>query len=154
MDSVAWDQRYRQRELVWTSEPNRFLVSETQSLTPGRAIDLACGEGRNAVWRSAYGPSLARRWVSGRRISALWRIACRLPADDPDAVVAASVPARLDRHAEYLASDPPRRGPRVPGSHLIFVAAAVARTPDLPAPMDSASAAARTGGLRNMWSTA
>jgi len=55
MDSVAWDQRYRQQEFVWTSEPNRFLVSETQSLAPARAIDLACGEGRNAVWLAERG---------------------------------------------------------------------------------------------------
>ncbi len=55
MDSIAWDQRYRGRELVWTSEPNRFLVSETTSLAPARAIDLACGEGRNAVWLAERG---------------------------------------------------------------------------------------------------
>ena len=55
MDSIAWDQRYRGRELVWTSEPNRFLVSETGSLAPARAIDLACGEGRNAVWLAERG---------------------------------------------------------------------------------------------------
>jgi 2-polyprenyl-3-methyl-5-hydroxy-6-metoxy-1,4-benzoquinol methylase len=55
MDSIAWDQRYRGRELVWMSEPNRFLVSETSSLAPARAIDLACGEGRNAVWLAERG---------------------------------------------------------------------------------------------------
>ena len=56
MDSDAWDQRYAGRELVWTSEANRFLVEESGALTPGRAIDLACGEGRNAVWLAE------RRW--------------------------------------------------------------------------------------------
>jgi len=49
-------------------------------------------------------------------------------------LVAASVLELLDRHAEYLASDPPRHGPRVPAIHLIFAAAAVARTPGLPLP--------------------
>lgn len=49
-DSEAWDRRYADRELVWTAEPNRFLVQETAPLEPGRALDLACGEGRNAVW--------------------------------------------------------------------------------------------------------
>ncbi|HET6871071.1 MAG TPA: amidohydrolase family protein [Solirubrobacteraceae bacterium] len=71
----------------------------------------------------------------------LARLACELPAGHPDAPVAASVRALLDRHALHLASDPPRRGPRVPGIHLIFVAAAVARTPWLPVP-DPASLAA------------
>jgi hypothetical protein len=64
----------------------------------------------------------------------LARLACDIPPDHPDATVAASVRDLLDRHAAYLATDPPRRGPRVPGIHLIFVAAAVARTPDLPVP--------------------
>ena len=64
----------------------------------------------------------------------LARLACELPADHPHAAVAGSVRELLDRHAAYVASDPPRRGPRVPGIHLIFVAAAVARTPGPPLP--------------------
>ena len=55
MDSAAWNRRYADRELVWTSEPNRFLVAEAAALAPGRALDLACGEGRNAVWLAARG---------------------------------------------------------------------------------------------------
>src|SRR5664279_1299230 len=55
MDSASWDSRYQGRELVWTSEPNRFLVAEAEALAPGRAIDLACGEGRNAVWLAERG---------------------------------------------------------------------------------------------------
>ena len=42
-DSSEWDRRYGGRELIWTSEPNRFLVREAEGMTPGRAIDLACG---------------------------------------------------------------------------------------------------------------
>ena len=55
MDSAGWDRRYEGRELVWTAEPNRFLVAEAETLAPGRAIDLACGEGRNAVWLAERG---------------------------------------------------------------------------------------------------
>jgi SAM-dependent methyltransferase len=51
----AWNQRYSGAELVWTARPNRFLVAETSDLTPGRALDLACGEGRNAVWLAERG---------------------------------------------------------------------------------------------------
>ena len=58
----------------------------------------------------------------------LARLACELPADHPDAAAAASVRELLDRYAAYTATDPPRRGPRTPGVHMIFVAAAVART--------------------------
>jgi SAM-dependent methyltransferase len=55
MDSASWDRRYEGRELIWTAEPNRFLVAETETLAPGRAIDLACGEGRNAIWLAERG---------------------------------------------------------------------------------------------------
>src|ERR1019366_4861127 len=54
-DSASGARRYEGRELVWTAEPNRFLVAETETLAPGRAIDLACGEGRNAVWLAEHG---------------------------------------------------------------------------------------------------
>jgi len=55
MDSETWNRRYTERELVWTAEPNRFLVVETEPLAPGRVLDLACGEGRNALWLAARG---------------------------------------------------------------------------------------------------
>jgi 2-polyprenyl-3-methyl-5-hydroxy-6-metoxy-1,4-benzoquinol methylase len=55
MDSSEWDLRYAGRELVWTSEANRFLVQEAARLPPARALDLACGEGRNAVWLAERG---------------------------------------------------------------------------------------------------
>jgi len=55
MDSQGWDRRYAGRELVWTSEPNRFLVQEVGELEPGRALDLGCGEGRNAIWLAGRG---------------------------------------------------------------------------------------------------
>jgi SAM-dependent methyltransferase len=51
----AWNRRYAGTELVWTAQPNRFLVAEAEDLPPGRALDLACGEGRNAVWLARRG---------------------------------------------------------------------------------------------------
>ena len=62
----------------------------------------------------------------------LARLALAIPPDHPDAATAASIGDLLDRHAAFTATDPRRRGPRVPGVHMIFVAAAVARTPVLP----------------------
>lgn len=50
-----WDRRYAEAELLWSAGPNRFLVAEAEALAPGRALDLACGEGRNAVWLAARG---------------------------------------------------------------------------------------------------
>jgi SAM-dependent methyltransferase len=50
-----WDERYGTEELIWKAEPNRFLVEELDALAPGRALDVACGEGRNAVWLASKG---------------------------------------------------------------------------------------------------
>lgn len=55
MSSQDWDQRYSGSELVWSAEPNRFLVAEVAVLPPGRALDLGCGEGRNAIWLAEQG---------------------------------------------------------------------------------------------------
>ncbi len=50
-----WNERYARKELVWTAEPNRRFAAEVEGLGPGRALDLACGEGRNAVWLAERG---------------------------------------------------------------------------------------------------
>ena len=55
MDAQAWDDRYRERELVWSGEPNVFVAEEVADLPPGRALDLAAGEGRNAIWLAQRG---------------------------------------------------------------------------------------------------
>jgi SAM-dependent methyltransferase len=54
-DSASWDERYRGAEFVWSTQPNRFLPPAVEGLTPGAALDLACGEGRNAVWLATQG---------------------------------------------------------------------------------------------------
>ncbi len=55
MDRDGWNQRYETTELVWTAEPNRFLVTEVEGLAPGTALDLGAGEGRNAAWLAQQG---------------------------------------------------------------------------------------------------
>jgi SAM-dependent methyltransferase len=50
-----WDRRYAEADLLWSATPNRFLVEEACDLPPARALDLACGEGRNALWLAELG---------------------------------------------------------------------------------------------------
>ena len=50
-----WDKRYASAENLWSAKPNRFLVAEVEHLEPGRALDLACGEGQNAIWLATRG---------------------------------------------------------------------------------------------------
>lgn len=55
MDRQDWDARYSGEQLLWKAEPNRFLVDEASDLPAGRALDIACGEGRNAIWLAGLG---------------------------------------------------------------------------------------------------
>ncbi len=55
MKSQDWDARYAESGLVWSAAPNRLFAAEVASLTPGRALDLATGEGRNALWLAEQG---------------------------------------------------------------------------------------------------
>ncbi|MGF1431692.1 class I SAM-dependent methyltransferase [Kitasatospora sp. LaBMicrA B282] len=55
MDSDAWDARYAVTEPLWGVAPNRWVVRETADLPPGRALDLAAGEGRNGSWLAGRG---------------------------------------------------------------------------------------------------
>ncbi len=56
MDSKRWNARYAEKEWEPEREANLFLVREFESRAAGgRALDLACGEGRNAVWLASRG---------------------------------------------------------------------------------------------------
>ncbi|MEU7142137.1 class I SAM-dependent methyltransferase [Nocardia sp. NPDC046473] len=71
MDATDWDERYAQTDLVWGAPPNSTVVEHVFGLerrTPlrpdgpdgeapelPRALDLACGEGRNALWLATHG---------------------------------------------------------------------------------------------------
>ncbi|WP_227997554.1 class I SAM-dependent methyltransferase [Nocardia australiensis] len=71
MEAADWDARYAQGELVWGAPPNSTVVEHVYGLerriplrpdtpdsaAPGlpRALDLACGEGRNTLWLATHG---------------------------------------------------------------------------------------------------
>jgi 2-polyprenyl-3-methyl-5-hydroxy-6-metoxy-1,4-benzoquinol methylase len=50
-----WDAMYLERDAVWSGEPNPQLVAEASDLPPGRALDMGCGEGADALWLAARG---------------------------------------------------------------------------------------------------
>lgn len=55
MKRERWDARYSQEGLLWSATPNRLLVAEVSDLPPGHGLDLACGEGQNAIWLAGLG---------------------------------------------------------------------------------------------------
>jgi SAM-dependent methyltransferase len=58
VQATDWDARYAGRDLVWGVEPNRWVVEVCTGLPAGRALDVACGEGRNALWLARRGWSV------------------------------------------------------------------------------------------------
>lgn len=55
MDREEWNRRYEGAELLWSAAPNQRLVGDVEHLPAGRALDVGCGEGRNAVWLAGNG---------------------------------------------------------------------------------------------------
>lgn len=64
-EASEWDERYVASERVWSGRPNSVLVSEVASLEPGRALDIGCGEGADAVWLAQHGWDVTGLDVSG-----------------------------------------------------------------------------------------
>ncbi len=50
-----WNERYSSKELIWSAGPNALFYEEVKDLKPGKSIDIACGEGRNAIWLAEQG---------------------------------------------------------------------------------------------------
>jgi SAM-dependent methyltransferase len=57
MDSDAqqhWEERYGERERIWSGRVNTRLAEVAEPLAPGRALDLGCGEGADAIWLAEH----------------------------------------------------------------------------------------------------
>jgi SAM-dependent methyltransferase len=54
--AAEWDARYSERDgAMWSGRPNGRLVAEVADVTPGRALDVGCGEGADAIWLARRG---------------------------------------------------------------------------------------------------
>jgi SAM-dependent methyltransferase len=130
VDSNSWDARYASSPgLVWSAEANRFVVESVSGLAPGAALDLAAGEGRNAVWLAERG----------------WRVT----AVDFAAVAVErgrELAAQRGVQVEWRVADVTAYRP-VPGSYdLVLISYLHLRAADLARVLDSARRALRPGG--------
>lgn len=50
-----WDERHGARVPIESAAPDPSLAAAADGLVPGRALDLAAGDGRNAIWLAGRG---------------------------------------------------------------------------------------------------
>lgn len=55
MDAAGWDRRYADTARAFSSDPLTLVVELVAPLDAGRALDLAAGAGRNALWLAQRG---------------------------------------------------------------------------------------------------
>ena len=54
--AAEWDARYSEGDGArWSGRPNGRLAAEVVGLAPGRALDVGCGEGADAIWLARSG---------------------------------------------------------------------------------------------------
>jgi SAM-dependent methyltransferase len=111
VDAQDWDSRYAAVEQVWSLGPNQFVAAELADLPPGRAVDLACGEGRNAIWLAERGWQVTALDFSRVAVDRGRRTAGELPVEwrVDDALTAALPPADLVLLAYLQLPDAERR---------------------------------------------
>jgi SAM-dependent methyltransferase len=100
-DEGFWDERYRSAQRVWSGNPNPQLVAEAASRPPGRALDVGCGEGADAIWLASRGWQVVGADISG---VALERAARHASESGPAAA------ARIEWRRVDLLAQPPEPG--------------------------------------------
>lgn len=54
-DAAFWDERYGSSDVLWSGHVNAVVRDETAGLPAGRALDVGCGEGGDALWLAGQG---------------------------------------------------------------------------------------------------
>jgi SAM-dependent methyltransferase len=121
-------------EQVWSGQPNQALVREATGLEPGKALDVGCGEGADAVWLAERGWDVtaldvsqvalerAARHAEHARIPVRWvqagLVEAQLPPGTFD-LVSAQYPALL--HTENHDAENTLLAAVAPGGTLLVV---------------------------------
>lgn len=67
-DREKWNQRYREGAYEERTHPSAFLESWIERIPPGRALDVACGAGRNALYLAARSFEVDAVDISGQAL--------------------------------------------------------------------------------------
>ena len=70
-----WENRYAERDQVWSGKVNPVLAAIVPDLEVGTALDLGCGEGGDAVWLAGMGWRVTAVDISGTALERAERAA-------------------------------------------------------------------------------
>ena len=90
-----WDQRYDRETYVYGEEPVVFLAEQIERLRKGKALVLAAGEGRNAVYLAQQGFQVVAVDISAKGLEkgrALAQSRGVVTASDPETPTISSAP--------------------------------------------------------------
>ncbi|GAA4808637.1 class I SAM-dependent methyltransferase [Nocardioides caeni] len=82
MTAASWDERYGGSDRVWSGRPNQRLVEQASELAPGTVLDVACGEGGDAIWLARQGWKVTAVDVSEVALERVTRHALDAGVDD------------------------------------------------------------------------
>ena len=92
MDRADWDAKYAASQRLWSRGPNAVVERLVAPFVPGRALDLACGEGRHALWLAGRGWQVDAVDFSATAIA---RVAADMAQLDVTAAAAGTPPGSL-----------------------------------------------------------
>ncbi|MBT1624014.1 methyltransferase domain-containing protein [Curtobacterium flaccumfaciens pv. oortii] len=146
-----WEQRYAERDGIWSGRVNAVLADVAGVLPVGRALDLGCGEGGDVVWLAEQGWDALGVDLSVTAIERGSRASVSAGVEERTAFVAADLAtwetaARFDLVTASFLQSWPVEIPRAEilrratgfvaiGGHLLVTAHAAPPHDDLPAGM-------------------
>ncbi|KGN31521.1 hypothetical protein N802_03900 [Knoellia sinensis KCTC 19936] len=128
-----WNAHYNQSEQIWSGHANAQLIAEAADLSPGRALDVGCGEGADAIWLAHQGWDVtgvevsdvalerARQQAALAEVSVDWQLGAfpRMPSsDNAFDLTIAFYPALMKNDGQVIAA---LFRSVAPGGTLLFV---------------------------------
>ncbi|MBI5756911.1 MAG: class I SAM-dependent methyltransferase [Planctomycetales bacterium] len=87
-DRDKWDEKYAKQTAPDAPIPDDWMTQHVASLAPGRALELACGLGHNAMWLADHG----------------WQVDA-VDVSTVGLASAAKLAGRLGQHVNWIAAD-------------------------------------------------